>query len=403
MRQPTVAEPQPTTLERSPMREGEDKPKPTIWGNAEDEAGQMAAFFPYKRTEFLNLRSASEAVTNAAQVIAHRPDGRTGCSTPASGTVQGITGAGLACGNEDLGVGTAGPAGGKDDFGLATAGSGPSSNPEAHMCRSIAKFAPSTLERYFEQWSSWSRHCEHAGFHSASPPPGFLPDWIASRASAQGLATAPLKALAWMCKTAGLPSLRDSLSSPLCRAFAVASAPAEHRESLPLSLSFVVWLEQSVLDPHTSPAQVLRLGFVLVCVWASLRWGDSIWVPPARLQYQLSAQALVGVSVRTKTTKRGMPWGLLVHGFLGSSSSWALRFLSCLRQAVSDTLALQPSRTLDFLPAVLSGTESRPLISQPWDRDSFVPWLRDLLSQHWSLHSREPLPSVFSLVASTVS
>ena len=275
-----------------------------------------------------------------------------------------------------------------------------SSNPEAHMTRSIAKFAPSTLERYFDQWSSWSRHCELAGFHPASPPPGFLPDWIASRASAQGLATAPLKALAWMCKTAGLPALRDALSSPLCRAFAVASAPSEHRESLPLSLSFFVWLEQSVLDPGTAPAQVLRLGFVLVCVWASLRWGDSIWVPPARLQYQLSVQALVGVSVRTKTTKRGMPWGLLAHGFLGSpASSWALRFLSCLRQAVSDTLAIQPSRTLDFLPAVLSGSESRPLISEPWDRDRFVPWLRDLLCQHWSLHSREPLPPVFSLIA----
>ena len=201
-----------------------------------------------------------------------------------------------------------------------------SSDPEAHMTRSIAKFAPSTLERYFDQWSSWSRHCELAGFHPASPPPGFLPDWIASRASAQGLATAPLKALAWMCKTAGLPVLRDALSSPLCRAFSVASAPSEHRESLPLSLSFVVWLEQSVLDPGTAPAQVLRLGFVLVCVWASLRWGDSIWVPPARLQYQLSVQALVGVSVRTKTTKRGMPWGLLAHGFLGSPASLGAPF-----------------------------------------------------------------------------
>ena len=104
----------------------------------------------------------------------------------------------------------------------------------------------------------------------------------------------------------------EALSSPLCRAFAVASAPAEHRESLPLSLSFVVWLEQSVLGVTTSSAQVLRLGFVLVCVWASLRWGDftlgSLWVPPARVQYQMSVHALVGTSVRTKTTKRGMPW-----------------------------------------------------------------------------------------------
>ena len=67
---------------------------------------------------------------------------------------------------------------------------------------------------------------------------------------------------------------------------------------LPLSLSFVVWLAQSVLDPTTASAQVLRLGFVLVCVWASLRWGDSLWVPPARFQYQMSVHALVGTSAR---------------------------------------------------------------------------------------------------------
>ena len=120
---------------------------------------------------------------------------------------------------------------------------------------------------------------------------------------------------------------------------------SEHRESLPLSLSFVVWLEQSVLDPSTSPAQVLRLGFVLVCVWASLRWGDSLWVPPALVQYQISVHALVGTSVRTKTTKRGMPWGLLAQGFLGCGSSCcSSRFLS--------SLAVQPGRVLDFLPAV---------------------------------------------------
>ena len=100
-----------------------------------------------------------------------------------------------------------------------------SSNPPEHMARAIASNALSTLERYFEQWISWCRHCDSAGFHPAAPPPGFLPDWLASRASAQGLATAPLKALAWMCQTAGLPSLRESLSS-LCRAFSVASVRA---------------------------------------------------------------------------------------------------------------------------------------------------------------------------------
>ena len=182
----------------------------------------------------------------------------------------------------------------------------------------------------------------------------------------------------------------EALSSPLCRAFAVASAPAEHRESLPLSLSFVVWLEQSVLGVTTSSAQVLRLGFVLVCVWASLRWGDSLWdhfgcLPPV-----------------SNTKCQSMPWWAPPSApkpLNAECPGWSLRFLSGLCQAVSDTLALQPDRILDFLPAVLSGNEDRPIFSEPWDRERFVPWLRNLLCQHWNLHSSAPLPSVFSLVA----
>ena len=57
-----------------------------------------------------------------------------------------------------------------------------SSSPSGHMARAIARNAPSTLERYFDQWISWCRHCDAAGFHPAAPPPGFLPDWLASRA-----------------------------------------------------------------------------------------------------------------------------------------------------------------------------------------------------------------------------
>ena len=122
-----------------------------------------------------------------------------------------------------------------------------------------------------------------------------------------------------------------------------------------------------MLDPTNSSAQVLRLGFVLV-VSGPLSVGVIHFGCP---------RAVVGTSVRTKTTKRGMPWRLLAHGFLGSGSAcWSLRFLSCLHQAISDTLALQPDRVLDFLPAVLSGTEDRPTFSEPWDRERFVPWLR---------------------------
>ncbi|CAE7460662.1 ppsC, partial [Symbiodinium sp. KB8] len=182
--------------------------------------------------------------------------------------------------------------------------------------------------------------------------------------------------------------------------FSVASHPAEHRESLPLSLSFVLYLEKCILDPHASHAEILRIGYLLLCVWGSLRCGDALWCPPSRLHYQPQSHALVGICLRTKTTKRGMPVGILAAGLCGTSSQcWSLRFLSVLRQAVADTLALNPQRHLDFLPLSLSGSEARPIISAPLKRESMVLWLRGLLLKHWRLLSQDPAPAAFGLVA----
>ena len=161
---------------------------------------------------------------------------------------------------------------------------------------------------------------------------------------------------------------RWTLLYVLCQALAVASAPPEHSESLPLSLSFVNWLGRSVLDPSTSAAHVLHLGYLLACVWASLRLGSSVWVAPTRMLWQQSVHALVGISVWTKTTQRGMPWGLFAQSFVGclfavlrvygkpSPTPW-----HCSRTGL--WISFRPCRTLDVLPAVLAGSEDRPVIA----------------------------------------
>ena len=105
---------------------------------------------------------------------------------------------------------------------------------------------------------------------------------------------------------------------------------------------------KSVLDPTNSSAQVLRLGFVLVCVWASLRWGDSLWVPPApswalpSVLKPLSVECL-GVCWRTGSLVPAPPAG------------------HCVSCRASTRLSLTPWR---FNP-IVSLTSCRPFCQAP--------------------------------------
>ena len=129
-----------------------------------------------------------------------------------------------------------------------------SQNRDFLLDRAARKFAPSTLLRYFDAWLNWSSFCKSWPMRRLTTrPPGPLPDWLESQSSRQGLATVQLRALAWFCKTAGLPKLKTRLCTPICQAFSVASHPQEHRESLPLSLSFVAYLR----SPNAFGSEVL--------------------------------------------------------------------------------------------------------------------------------------------------
>ena len=119
-------------------------------------------------------------------------------------------------------------------------------DPDRRLRHPVLRFAPSTLQRYLADWISWHTFCLAVSADPSDPPPGTLPDWLSVRASKQGLATGPLRALSWMARVAGLPCLQARLQLSIVRAFATATAPSERRESLPLPLSFVIWLERRV-------------------------------------------------------------------------------------------------------------------------------------------------------------
>ena len=89
-----------------------------------------------------------------------------------------------------------------------------------HVQRVAAKFAPFTLQRYFDSWLNWVSFCRLSGADHLSPLPGLPPDWLRSQSSKQGLSTIQLKSLAWFCKVAG-PS-----PSPLLRSRGGSHSPS---------------------------------------------------------------------------------------------------------------------------------------------------------------------------------
>ena len=269
-------------------------------------------------------------------------------------------------------------------------------NPRELRTRAIAKNAPSTLQLYLRSWSAWVSHAARFGFDPADPPPGSVPQWLQLTSAPSGLSTSSFKALSWMARVAGLPSLHSQLQTPLCTAFLSATGPVEKREALPFSVSFVAWLERRIIDPACPVPDCIVIGSVLCLTWASLRWNDGLWSPPSRVVLQ--ANSLSGLATRTKSCRASMSWGCQLLGLTCTSAScWGISWVNALQQCVADTSRLFPARVVDFLLPVLSPDSTHPVFVAPLHRSRAMPWLRSLLQEHWRLHSDLPPPSEHAL------
>jgi hypothetical protein len=102
---------------------------------------------------------------------------------------------------------------------------------------------------------------------------------------------------------------------PLIKSYSIAATPAVRREAAPLPLSFIIWQESCILSESMSEADRLVIGGILLLIWGSLRWSDGQWISPASLIE--NSPCLRGLARRTKSTNRGMPFGILRQDFLG--------------------------------------------------------------------------------------
>ena len=92
-----------------------------------------------------------------------------------------------------------------------------STNAILHRSKVIARFAPTTLAAYLKAWNHWSDFCECSGVCPFRPTIMAVADFlqVSSTKSALGVATAQSRALTWVSKYAGLPVLKEALTSPI--------------------------------------------------------------------------------------------------------------------------------------------------------------------------------------------
>ena len=274
-----------------------------------------------------------------------------------------------------------------------------SNHVDEHRLRVISKFAPSTLQSYFRIWKRWREFASQLAVCPFKPDAAFLADFLAEHAHGPLLvATAYHEGLTWVARHAQLSELFQALQTSACKAYLQSSVIREKRESAPLPLSFVVFLEKMVLSKTTSAGDILQLGSLLFLIWSSLRWSDALWVDPHSMTIQ--QHALFAIASHTKTTNRGMPIACYAFGLLGhhGNTSWAQLWMNVIQQAMHYTQQHYPAFAVDFLLTEVGPDMSKPLFLRPMPRDRGLQLLRYWMCKCHESYQVKAQPTDFHLL-----
>ena len=227
----------------------------------------------------------------------------------------------------------------------------PTFHDHARQC--IAKNSASTLDRYIKclehftdylaMWKSSMATCDWPCIadylHSAKQSK------LWDRACHQAPPTMCIKALRWFARQAQIPNLNAAMFRPLISAYLVRDGPRDRREAMPLPMACVVVWEQCIWRKLGPTSLRFWLGAALLCVHASLRWGDAQRIDWSSLD--LTSTALRGTCYATKTTSDGQPWAVHWRGLTGRdpSTSWVVHWLHIMHSY----LASHPHNRPDFM------------------------------------------------------
>ena len=138
-----------------------------------------------------------------------------------------------------------------------------------------------------------------------------------------------LKAIRWAAKTLmlHLPNLYDGIMRTVST-----MVVTDRKEALPFTAWILAKLELELLLESGPAGRRLFIGAVLTSVWASLRFSDSQHVKWDAIL--ASTWCVRGTCFRTKTSRRGVPFGVFSWGIFGDAScthkTWVAKYLQLL-------------------------------------------------------------------------
>ena len=138
-----------------------------------------------------------------------------------------------------------------------------------------------------------------------------------------------LKAVRWAAKTLvlRLPDLYDGIMRTVST-FIV----TDRKEALPFTAWIVAKLEIELIFDRGPTGRRLFIGAVLICIWGSLRYSDSQHVKWDEIL--ASSWCMRSTCFRTKTSRRGVPFGVISWGIFGDPQcihkSWLAKYLHLL-------------------------------------------------------------------------
>ena len=256
-----------------------------------------------------------------------------------------------------------------------------------HLHQLLLALAHTTLTKYLKAVANFLDWLQSFACSLADIAWPCLADFLyaASRSSSEDRAChrlpplTAIKSLRWFARVAQVPALQEAMHAPLVASYATSGEARDRREAFPLPMALVCEWERKITR-HDCPLPLrLWLGGALLCVHASLRWGDAQRIEWSSLS--LTSTCLHGTCYRTKTSSQGQPFAVHVCGFTGHlpSTCWVLAWLKALTEARAAHPQAQPDFVFPLsgmhatsLPALCPSSYHHSLQTLRWA--ATLPW-----------------------------